>query len=89
MNLEVVPNNKREETMKEIYENETIGPSRGIEMFSHTICELYLNIRGSDASDFLKQQKVCQMTRTQNHRINKPILATNVNERWGIDNDIR
>ena len=85
MNLEAVPNDKRAEKMKELYENETIGPSWGIEMFYHTICELYLNIRRSDASDFLKKQKVYQMTRTQNHRINKPILATNVNERWGID----
>ena len=25
------------------------------------------------------------MTRTQHHRMNKPILSKNVNERWGID----
>ena len=85
INLEVVPNDKRDEKMKELYENETLGPGRGIEMFYHTVCELYLNIRRSDASTFLKKQKVYQMTRTQHHKINKPILATNVNERWGID----
>ena len=42
LNLEVVPDEERDEKMKEIYENETLGPSRGIEMFYHTICELYL-----------------------------------------------
>ena len=71
--------------MKELYENEVTGPGRGIEMFYHTICDKYLNIRRSDASDFLKEQKVYQITRPQHHKINKPILATNVNERWGID----
>ena len=85
MNLEVVPNDQKEDKMKEIYENETLGPGRGIEMFYHTICDLYLNIRRSDAGDFLKKQKVYQMTRILNHKINKPILSQNVNERWGID----
>ena len=40
--------------MKELYENEMTGPGRGIEMFYHTICDKYLNIRRSDASAFLK-----------------------------------
>ena len=83
--LEVVPNNERNEKMKELYENEITGSGRGIEMFYHTVCDKYLNIRRSDASDFLKTQKVYQMMRTQHHKINKPILATNVDERWGID----
>ena len=25
------------------------------------------------------------MTRTQHHKMNKPILSKNINERWGID----
>ena len=85
MNLEVVPDNKRNEKMKELYENDISGPGRGIEMFYHTICDKYLNIRRSDVSEFLKTQKVYQMTRTQHHKMNKPILSKNVNERWGID----
>ena len=85
LNLEVVPNNERNEKMKELYENNLTGPGRGIEMFYHTICDKYLNIRRSDASEFLKKQKVYQMTRTQHHKMNKPILSKNVNERWGID----
>ena len=85
LNLEVVPNNERNEKMKELYENDISGPGRGIEMFYHTICDKYLNIRRSDASEFLKTQKVYQITRTQHHKMNKPILSKNVNERWGID----
>ena len=52
LNLEVVPNNERNEKMKEIYENNRTGPGRGIEMFYHTVCDKYLNIRRSDASAF-------------------------------------
>ena len=85
LNLEVVPNNGKNEIMKDLYEYEITGPERGIEMFCHTICDKYLNTRRSDASDFLKTQKVYQMTRTQHHKMNKPILSKNVNERWGID----
>ena len=48
--LEIVPDDKRDEKMKELYENEITGPGRGIEMFYHTICDKYLNIRRSDAS---------------------------------------
>ena len=81
MNLEVVPNNERNEIVKDLYENEIAGPGRGIEMFYHTICDKYLNIRRSDASDFLKTQKIYQMTRTQNHKMNKPILS---NKRMSI-----
>ena len=74
MNLEVVPDNKRNEKMKEMYENEITGPGRGIEMFYHTICDKYLNIRRSDASAFLKTQKVYQMTRTQHHKMNTTVI---------------
>ena len=54
-------------------------------MFYHTISDKYLNIRRNDVSNFLKTQKIYQITRTQNHVINKPILSRNVNERYGID----
>ena len=54
-NLEVVPNEKRNEKIKELYEDQSIGPGRGIEMFYHTVCQKYLNFWRSDVSDFLKK----------------------------------
>ena len=85
LDLEVVPNNERNEIIKNLYENEITGPGRGIEMFYYTICYKYLNIRRSDTSEFLKKQKVYQMTKTEHHKMNKPILSKNVNERWRIE----
>ena len=81
LDFEVVPNGERIEKMKEIYEDEITSVTRGKEIFYHNIYNKYLNIKKSDAGDFLKRQKVYQMTRTQNLKMNKPILATNVNER--------
>jgi IS30 family transposase len=36
-------------------------------------------------AEFLQRQKPYQLTRPQNHIINKPILATAPNERYGVD----
>ena len=43
--LEVVSNEKRNEKIKELYEDQSIGPGRGIEMFYHTVCQKHLAIR--------------------------------------------
>jgi transposase InsO family protein len=54
-------------------------------MFYKRVRDTYLNIRRSDVSAFLKSQKVYQITRPQNHKTNKPILALSPNERWSLD----
>ena len=81
IDFEVVPNGERIEKMKEIYDDEITSVTRGKEIFYHNIHNKYLNIKKSDAGDFLETQKVSKMTRTQNHKMKKPILATNVNKR--------
>lgn len=80
-----MPNNKRNEILLGIYKDITKGVGQGIDMFYHRIVENYLNIRRKDVEEFLKSQKVYQITRPQNHKMNKPILAISRNERWGID----
>jgi IS30 family transposase len=54
-------------------------------MLYKRIRDRYLNIRRSDVSAFLKSQKVYQITRPQNHIINKPVMSISPNERYGID----
>jgi hypothetical protein len=85
LKLEVVPNDKRYEVLLKIYKNLKTGVGQGITMFYHRITDNYLNIRRKDVSEFLKSQKLYQITRPQNHIQNKPILAKSPNERWGID----
>ena len=85
LKLEVVPDDKRYEVLLKIYKNLKTGVGQGITMFYHRITNNYLNIRRKDVSDFLKSQKLYQITRPQNHIQNKPILAKSPNERWGID----
>jgi hypothetical protein len=85
LNLTVVSDGERNTVLKGIYEDIKQGVGQGIDMFYKRIRDSYLNIRRSDVSAFLKSQKVYQITRPQNHIINKPILALSPNERWGID----
>jgi hypothetical protein len=84
-NLIVVGDDERNDVLLKIYKDISQGVGQGISTFYNRIREKYLNIRRKDVSDFLKSQKVYQITRPQNHKINKPILATFPNERWGID----
>jgi IS30 family transposase len=55
------------------------------DLFYKRIRDSYLNIRREDVGTFLQSQKMYQITRPQNHIINKPILALSPNNRWGID----
>jgi hypothetical protein len=85
LNLIVVPDDERNDVLLKIYKDLKTGVAQGISMFYNRIRDKYLNIRRKDVGDFLKSQKVYQITRPQNHIENKPILATSPNERWGID----
>jgi hypothetical protein len=85
LNLTVIPDGERNTVLKGIYEDIKTGVGQGIDLFHKRIRDKYLNIRRSDVGTFLKSQKVYQITRPQNHIINKPILALSPNERWGID----
>jgi hypothetical protein len=84
-NLIVIPESERNKILKDVYEDITTGVGQGITAFYERIRAKYLNIRRKDVGEFLKSQKPYQLTRPQNHIINKPILTTAPNERWGID----
>jgi hypothetical protein len=81
----IIDPNEREEVLKKLFDDERTGVGAGIKQFYHTVCSKYLNIKRKDVADFLKRQKVYQMSRNTHHKINKPILATAPNERWSID----
>jgi hypothetical protein len=85
LNLTVVPDDKRNDVLKSIYEDIKQGPGQGISLFYKRVRDSYLNIRRSDVSAFLKNQKVYQITKSQNHTTNKPIMSSSPNERYGID----
>ena len=76
---------ERDEVLKKLYNDERTGVGSGISQFYHIVCKKYLNIKRKDVAEFLKRQKVYQLTRNTHHIINKPILASAPNERWAID----
>ena len=81
----IIEPNEREEVLKKLFDDERTGVGSGITQFYHIVCSKYLNIKRKDVGDFLKRQKVYQMSRNTHHIINKPILASVPNERWAID----
>ena len=85
LNLEVVRPEEKEEKLKELYDDPATGLGVGIKQFYYRVCSKYLNIFRKDCGEFIKRQKVYQMTRNTTHQINKPIISSAPNERWAID----
>ena len=81
----IIDPDEKTKVMQEMYDNDRFGVGSGIVQFYHMVTRKYLNIRRTDVADFLKKQKVYQLSRTTRHIINKPILATRPNERFAID----
>jgi hypothetical protein len=82
LNLIVVPDDERDMVLKKIYEDINQGVGQGISLFYAR--DKYRNIRRSD-STFMESQRVCQITKSQNHTVNKPIMSSSPNEIYGID----
>ena len=81
----IIDPEEKQKVMQELYDNPRTGVGSGIVQFYHLVTGKYLNIRRKDVAEFLKKQKVYQLTRNTNHVINKPILADKPNQRWAID----
>jgi hypothetical protein len=63
LNLIGVPDDKRIDVLKKMYEDITQGPAQGIDLIYARVRDKYINIRRSDVSTFLKNQKVYQITK--------------------------
>ena len=85
LNLLVVPENKREEILKEIYNDPNQGIGLGIQSFYNKINSKYLNIRRKDAKEFLTNQSIYQINKPEPRPVNKPIVAKYPNHRLAID----
>jgi transposase InsO family protein len=86
LNLEViVDKDEKQEKMKALYDDTTTGIGVGKRGFYHIVVNKYLNIKRRESDDFLTRQKVFQITRPLNHKVNKPILASEKGERYSID----
>ena len=84
LNLEVIPNDKKEETLKRFYDEfKAIGS--GKVSFYKKITSHYININREYCSEFLSKQPIYQMNTEQKHITNKPILASSCGERLAVD----
>ena len=84
LNLEVIPNDKKQQTLKNFYDDfKAIG--NGKVAFYKKISSHYINIKRSECSDFLSKQSTYQINTEIKHITNKPILASACGERLAVD----
>ena len=83
--LEVIPKTQIEDTLKRLYDDEDFSIGSGKNSLYFKVRDKYLNIRREDVGKFLEKEPYYQMSRTTRRHINKPIRASQVNERWAID----
>ena len=84
LHLEVIPNDKRDETLQRFYDDyKAIGT--GKVGFYKKITSNYLNINRQYCSDFLSKQPYYQINTETKYVVNKPILASSCGERLAID----
>ena len=84
LNLEVIPNNKKQETLKHFYDsNQAIG--NGKINFYKKIIDRYLNIKRKDTDEFINRQPIYQINKEARHIVNKPIMAKACGERVAVD----
>ena len=84
LHLQVIPNDKRDETLKSFYDDyKAIGT--GKVGFYKKITSNYLNINRAYCSEFLSKQPYYQINTETKYVVNKPILASSCGERLAID----
>ena len=84
LHLEVIPNDKREETLKKFYDDfKAVGT--GKVGFYKKITSNYLNINRKYCSEFLSKQPYFQINTETKQVVNKPILASSCGERLAVD----
>ena len=86
MTMLVVRPEDRDKVLDSIYNDIKLGLGIGINQFYYQVSRLYLNITRAYATDFLKRQGNYQIALPYHNPVNKPIITTTSNERWGIDN---
>jgi hypothetical protein len=85
LNLKVIRDQDKRETMLNLYNDPNQGMGLGIQSMYNKLAEQYLNIKRKDVSAFIKQQSVYQITKPEPMPVNKPIIGHQPNERWAVD----
>jgi len=85
LNLKVIPESKKQETLTDLYNNPAYGTGAGIRSFYNKVNGKYLGIKRKDVEEFLKNQQFYQLTKSKPNVVNRPIIAKYPNHRWAVD----
>ena len=82
---EIVYPKDKEKVLKTIYNDLSKGSAIGILAFYAQVSQHYLGFTRQETTDFLRKQGEYNISRPYKKVVNRPILAKNSNERWGMD----
>ena len=85
LNLIVVKESDKQNILKELYDDPTIGLGSGVKSFYNKVRDRYLGIKRDDIITFLNSQEAYQLTKKEKPVINRPIIGKYPNHRWAID----
>jgi hypothetical protein len=85
IDLEVVRPNQRQARIQAVYNNIQRGLGNGLDAFYHQLAMTCLNIPKAITDDFLRSQGDYLVGRVPHKLVNKPIISSVPNERWGVD----
>ena len=86
LGLLVVPESEKLQVLQDLYDDFDIGVGVGIKTLYNKITQRYLGIKRKDIEEFLPKQQIYQLLRPQASKVvNRPIIGTYPNQRWGID----
>jgi transposase InsO family protein len=83
LKLKVIDKNRVEATLKSEFSSNGLGKG-AVALYKH-IRTKYIGIGREDDQAFLSQNVQYQLAKPKRHRVNKPILASNVGELFSID----
>jgi len=83
-NLVVYPSEKPK-VLKALFNDLSKGAGIGIKAFYAIVTKYFLGITRKEAEAFLKKQGVYNISRPFKRVINRPVVASSPNERWGAD----
>lgn len=83
LSLKVINKNQVQATLKKEFKDNGLG--KGVVALYKHIQTKYIGIRRDDVKDYLATNAQYQIAQPQKHRVNKPILASEVGELFAVD----
>ena len=85
LNIKIIKKKDINKTLTQLFKTDSNTYSKGINSLYKYIRTLYGNITRDEVKSFLQTQPMYQLTKRDNSKLNRPIIAKYPNELWCVD----